>query len=270
MIDTWDASPESRETYKAHAKHALKWLDKNGLKKDSLLSYKRFLAKSTLSPSSQRMKIMILRRLLMDLNKDGPKFDVSVKNIKTDTRHKVTGHARDEVKRLLEYVSKAESREQIFSKTMIYILAMSGIRQDSARHIRLKDLDFGNLTIEIREKQHNDLRKITVPPIVMEAIKDHLRVFKCKDYLFTLNGKVIERQALYQRIKAVFKVLGIDKSPHALRHSYITEMADKFDIIDAARIAGVTVQTAVKYADDRYAKERTEKANNLISEIYKI
>ena len=117
---------------------------------------------------------------------------------------------------------------------MMELLYSSGLRVSELTSIRLGDIHFDAGFIRVTGKGSKE-RVIPVNLRAIEKIKHYireerpeiLRKKKQSPYLFvTRRGGRMSRQRFWQTLKAVGKKIGIDLSPHTVRHSFATHLLE--------------------------------------------
>jgi site-specific recombinase XerD len=120
-----------------------------------------------------------------------------------------------DVKELLSVVKKLRD------KAIISLLYASGIRVSELCNIRLMDIDFRKKTIRVLGKGRKE-RIVYIGERATKIIKEYIsreRVgIKDNDYVFPLK-----RTAVYNIVNRAGRKIGLDISPHTLRHTYATE-----------------------------------------------
>lgn len=123
--------------------------------------------------------------------------------------------------------------KNIKEKTMLVILAYSGIRNKSFCDLKLKDVDFGNNQLSIRKPKGRKEYIANIPSESINILLKYLEMFpkKREDYLFTTLTK--NNQYTMSDIRKFIKTLGkrakIEKKvyPHLLRHSLASNMLNR-------------------------------------------
>ena len=124
----------------------------------------------------------------------------------------------DEVFSILEMFKKEKIKA--IDKALFFLLYGGGLRVSEACHLKNKDINWLNRTLQITGKG-NKQRLVSLPEQVfkqLESLKSN------KTYLFG-SAPLFERKA-YDIIRAIGKKAGLLKPlhPHALRHSFATHM----------------------------------------------
>jgi len=150
---------------------------------------------------------------------------------------------------------------------MMELLYSSGLRVSELTSIRFGDIHFDAGFIRVTGKGSKE-RVIPVNLRAIEKIKHYireerpeiLRKKKQSPYLFvTRRGGRMSRQRFWQTLKAVGKKIGIDLSPHTVRHSFATHLLEGgADLRSVQKMLGhsdiSTTQIYTKVTTDRIKK----------------
>jgi integrase/recombinase XerD len=123
----------------------------------------------------------------------------------------------------------------LFSRNsaMVELLYSSGLRVTELVTLRMRDVNFGAGFLRVVGKGSKE-RVVPVNRRAMERVKKYLDEFRpallrnrYSEYLFlTGRGAPMTRQRFWQTIKAFGKQLGIELSPHTMRHSFATHLLE--------------------------------------------
>ena len=166
-----------------------------------------------------------------------------------------------------------EQAEQFFSllpscpldfRCMLYLFITTGLRRGELVGLQWRDIDFDNLTIEVRRnvtysklggtvvdtpKTENSIRTLPVLTVVAGLLKRYKRQYypfsKQNAFIFpSINGDTIPRhpKCITDKVKNFMKKNGLpDLSPHDLRHSCATLLlSNGADIKSVQEILGHT------------------------------
>ncbi len=115
-------------------------------------------------------------------------------------------------------------------KTMIVLLAYSGIRNKELCTLQISDLDFDRNTINVRGTKTVRDRVIPLADPCVKVLKEYLeeRGGRYDDFVFITkrHGEYYEPQCLRKMIRACAERAGIKKRvyPHLMRHSLATNL----------------------------------------------
>ena len=119
------------------------------------------------------------------------------------------------------------------NSAMLELLYSSGLRVSELVKLKLADISFEGGFVRIMGKGSKE-RVVPVNRRTLERVKSYLRDFRplllrkrISEYLFvTGRGVPMTRQRFWQTIKAYGKLLGIELSPHTVRHSFATHLLE--------------------------------------------
>jgi integrase/recombinase XerD len=138
-----------------------------------------------------------------------------------------------QARQLLEETEKKDTPEARRDKAMLQLLYASGMRVSELVSLNLKDVDTEGGYVRCFGKGGKE-RLIPIHSQAVAALKDYisqghprLKVGDGEEALFlNRRGERLTRQGLWQIIKGYAKAakLGIEITPHTLRHSFATHM----------------------------------------------
>jgi len=119
------------------------------------------------------------------------------------------------------------------NSTMMELLYSSGLRVSELVRLKLADISLEGGFVRIVGKGSKE-RVVPVNRRTLERVKKYLQVCRplllkkrTSEYLFvTGRGAPMTRQRFWQTIKAHGKLLGIELSPHMVRHSFATHLLE--------------------------------------------
>lgn len=116
---------------------------------------------------------------------------------------------------------------------MFELLYSSGLRVSELISLKLEDINLEAGFIRVLGKGSKE-RIVPVHARALEGLKRYIRQYrqeilkkKRSPYLFVTNrGKSMTRQRFWQKIKALGRRLGMDLSPHTIRHTFATHLLE--------------------------------------------
>lgn len=116
---------------------------------------------------------------------------------------------------------------------MVELLYSSGLRVSELVTLRLEDINFGGGFLRVVGKGSKE-RVVPMNHRALEKVKRYISGFRPallkkrhSEYLFvTGRGAPMTRQRFWQTVKAFGKQLGIELSPHTMRHSFATHLLE--------------------------------------------
>ena len=131
--------------------------------------------------------------------------------------------SREEINKMINILSNFKH------KLLISLSYGSGLRVSEAINLKIKDIDFDELTIHIKGGKGNKDRITMFPESIRSGLREIAAAKRGSDYLFISErgGKLAERTA--QKIfENSLKKAGIKKDAtfHSLRHSFATHLLE--------------------------------------------
>ena len=137
-----------------------------------------------------------------------------------------------QVHKLLEQPAKLTTPEARRDKAMLELLYATGMRVSELVSLNLADMDMGGGYVRCFGKGHKE-RLIPIHARAVKSVKDYLdearpQLVRGAEKAVFLNrrGERLTRQGLWQILKGYAKSaeLGVEITPHTLRHSFATHM----------------------------------------------
>ncbi|MGC2063255.1 MAG: site-specific tyrosine recombinase XerD [Thermodesulfovibrionales bacterium] len=170
----------------------------------------------------------------------------------------------DDIRALLD--AKHTGRTVRRDSSMIELLYASGLRVSELIAIKLGDINFEAGFIRVLGKGDKE-RVVPVNTRALARIKEYVReerpvIIKKKQssYLFvTASARPMTRQRFWQTIKAVARQIGVELSPHTVRHCFATHLLEGgADLRSVQKMLGhsdiSTTQIYTKVTTDRIKK----------------
>ncbi|MCM2531657.1 tyrosine-type recombinase/integrase [Neobacillus pocheonensis] len=173
----------------------------------------------------------------------------------------IKAYNSDDINRMLGYW-KGNNFIPVRNKTMIIMLAETGVRSAEMRNIKLEDIS--DNAIRILGKG-NKVRYVPISKVLKLQLTKYLRIRKQymetyeSDLLFVSRyRKEVTRFALIKLIKEMGETLGIDvaNTIHNFRRFYIQDMIQKVDIYTLAKTVGHSKITTTQRYLESIADER--------------
>jgi integrase/recombinase XerD len=131
--------------------------------------------------------------------------------------------------------SCGRSRVDKRTKTIMFLLAHTGMRVSELTHLVFDDIDYVHNQIHVVGKGNRE-RYIPVKGYVLDGVKhpsvknyiDHHRKDSCKKYVFTSDTGRLTSNTVRKDIKELGRSVGLSwVHPHSFRHYYATELLRK-------------------------------------------
>ena len=173
----------------------------------------------------------------------------------------------EDIKKLLSYEPSAMShRLFIRDSAMLELLYSSGLRVSEVVSIKINDLNFEGGFLRVMGKGSKE-RVVPMNRRAMEKIKKYMRGLrpdllknKQSPYLFLTNmGTPMTRQRFWQALNKFGDMVGLELTPHAIRHSFATHLLEGgADLRSVQKMLGhadiSTTQIYTKVTGDRIRK----------------
>lgn len=236
------------QSYRADLTMFEKFLDSRGTAPDAFLKgdiidFLEYLRDETYSPSSICRMISSVKALSKFLLMEKTIQDDPTENLQSPKRWERLPKALslEQVKEVLSTSDntavsgrKSISAALLFrNSAMVELLYSSGLRVSELVALRLEDINFGGGFLRIVGKGSKE-RVVPMNHRALEKVKRYigdcrpvLLKKRYSEYLFvTGRGAPMTRQRFWQTIKAFGKQLGIEISPHTMRHSFATHLLE--------------------------------------------
>lgn len=264
VFDLLDVSESTRYDYQNRIGLFLAFVRRNGLDRNSFLSFKRELAERTdIAVSTKNKHLVTARILLKELNRQGVlPVDITqnVKSFSQSRKHKQDGLTEAEVTLLAERLQQLPATPaNARLKAIISLLALQGLRQIEVVRLNVRDLHLSRKVAYIQGKGRDDLEPISLHPETVRTLREYMAANQVADGpLFTSYSHNSLRQRLSTRsvrslVQASFQELGIEKNVHGLRHWYSTKLIKTYrgDLLQVARYTRHrSISTLEVYFDD--------------------
>jgi integrase/recombinase XerD len=119
-----------------------------------------------------------------------------------------------------------------FHRVILMTLYATGVRRAELVRMRVSDIDASRMVVKIHGKGLKE-REIMLSPVLLEALRDHCRRHKPKEWLFPgkVNHKAdhpIHSKVVWFACREAAKRIGLERKvhPHVLRHAFATHLLD--------------------------------------------
>lgn len=243
-FDYLPISETTRDDYKLRVGEFIDFVKENGVNRNTLLDYRKYLeARTDYSISTKNKYFTTAKRycgvlynanvLPTDITKD--LSGVELKGFKQSRLHKKDGVSQAEVDRLAEYFRGLdENKQNLRLKAIFSLLIYQGLRQVEIVRLDVNDLDLRTGKAFVRGKGKDDKEPIALHPYTVNALKAYLTAYKKKSgALFTCEsnrayGERLTTLSLRRMVKGVLRDLGVENSTHGFRHYFTTNMIKSY------------------------------------------
>lgn len=248
IFDTMDITEATKQDYLARLPRFIRFVERNGIDRDLLLSYKQALRDDVTLGVSAKNKYLVASRLtLRELYRQGKlavDLSVGVKSFAQSNKHKVVGLNKQEVEKICKHLQGLDdSLRSNRLRAIVSLLLFQGLRQIEIVRLDVKDIDLVNNRIYIVGKGKIDSEPINTHPATHKALTSYLRQSQVKHgpLLTHLNrqtsGERLSTGGLRLIFQNLLKELGISRTVHGSRHYFTTELIKHFksDLTTVAR-----------------------------------
>lgn len=243
-FDYLPISETTRDDYKLRVGEFIDFIKVNGLNRNTMLDYRKYLEQRTDYSISTKNKYFTTAKrycgvlynaniLPTDITKD--LSGVELKGFKQSRLHKKDGVSQDEVNRLAEYFRGLdENKQNLRLKAIFSLLIYQGLRQVEIVRLDVNDLDLRAGKAFVRGKGKDDKEPIALHPYTVNALKTYLTAYKKKSgAVFTCEsnrayGERLTTLSLRRIVKGVLRDLGVENSTHGFRHYFTTNLIKNY------------------------------------------
>jgi site-specific recombinase XerD len=133
------------------------------------------------------------------------------------------------------------SRDDLLDRAWFYLLAHTGVRLGELRELRLGDLDLVGRRLMVRQGKGLRDRVVPLSGPVCQVLDDYIRVRgeAETDHLLVLRQEPLTATLVPFRLGRYGDTVGVDVSPHRLRHTLATRLVNAgMDIVSIRRLLG--------------------------------
>lgn len=248
VFNTLDIAESTRNEYVYRIRLFYTFVRKEGINRDSFLSFKRYLAARNDYCVSTKNKYLITAKVfLREVHRWGllpVDITTNVKTFSESRKHKRFGVTEAEIKAISVYLATLpHSPESTRLRAILCLLAYQGLRQVEIVRLDVGRLDFVQRVAFVQSKSRDDVEAIDLHPATIEALRGYLRTNSISDGpLFPSKSNNNRKGRLSTRsvrmfVKAVLCAIGAEKTTHGFRHFFTTKLLEtyKSDLLSVAR-----------------------------------
>lgn len=234
-LEARGASKKTIKAYLCYNKKLLEFTGKtaNYINKDDINSFLAHLKQRELSNNTLAHVISALKFYYQYIL--GRKFFFNIRYPRRERRIP-TILTKKEIKRMIEVTKNPKHR------LLIELTYGSGLRVSEVIKLKLKDFDFENKFIIVRQGKGKKDRKTILPENLITRIKECFAGKNGEEYLFPgYNNTHLSIRSVQKTIKHSAKQAKINKNvyAHALRHSFATHLLeDGFELKQISELLG--------------------------------
>lgn len=250
LFDDMDIAESTKQDYLARLPQFAGFLHRNGINRNSLLEYKKYLRSRTdLGIAAKNKYLAVARIALKELYRRGAvsvDLSLNVKSFQQSQKHRVEGLTEQEVERLCQYLrEQLNDFKTIRLRALVALLLYQGLRQIEICRLDVGDVDLAAGRLYVLGKGQDDREPIFLHPQTVKALRTYLKASRVKHgALFTslwgqTKGKRLSTRGLRSIVKDLFAEVGIEKTVHGARHYFTTTLVKSYKS-DLLRVAKYT------------------------------
>lgn len=201
---------------------------------------------STIAPSTINRRLITLMKwseFLVTIGSTNINLANNIKIKKVQRQNNIRWLTRKEVGKLLhaiELEKQQNYKKGVLHQTIVYLAVNLGLRVQEMCDVKLADIDVQRSILRINGKG-DKYRIVPMTENTKESIDNWLKVRdQQSDYLLVSSkSNYITTRAIQHIFKKYSSILGIEITPHSLRHTYCKQLAQQgVDIQSIAELAG--------------------------------
>ncbi|MBI3942398.1 MAG: tyrosine-type recombinase/integrase [Chloroflexi bacterium] len=117
-------------------------------------------------------------------------------------------------------------RDALLDRAAFYLMWQGGLRLGEVEELRLEDLDLAGGKLMVRQGKGLKDRTVYLTETVIRAVHAYLNVrgMGPDDHVFLYRNQPVKKDLLHCRIKYAGERVGVQVSPHRLRHTCATQL----------------------------------------------
>lgn len=250
-----DKSLNTIKSYSQDLNHFLKWVHQryepphiiSMLTSTDLKDYERQLKlDESIAPATINRRLVALMKwaeFLLTIGSTNVNLSTNIKIKKIQKQNNIRWLTRKEVGKLLhaiELTKQQNHKKGMLHQTIVYMAVNLGLRVQEICNVKIADIEFQTNIVNVNGKG-NKHRIIPLTENTKEAIVNWLEVRDQEsDYLLmSSKNNHITTRAVQHIFKKYSDQLGIEITPHSLRHTYCKQLAQHgVEIQSIAELAG--------------------------------
>lgn len=242
----------------------MRFMSGRPLTPDSYLEFKRYLAtRNDLSISAKNKYLCSARVLLKELARRGMlplDLTLNVRLFQQSKKHKREGVTEEEMARLTAHLRELPpTPTNLRLKALVALLGLQGLRQIEVQRLNVTDLDFIACTALVQGKGRDDKEPVDLHPQTVVALRQYLKAARIADgpvfpsWHHSGSYERLTLRAIHQIVSEAFAEVGIDKTPHGLRHFFTTTLLKRYkgDLLEVRRYTRHSGNEMLGIYDDR-------------------
>ncbi len=200
--------------------------------KDDVIAFLEYLRDEGASSSSSCRALSSIRGLAIYSLREGMRQDDPTENVTSPKKWETLPKALS-MGEIRELLGAEGGKLALRDMAMVELLYSSGLRVSELVSLRVSDINFEAGYLRVVGKGDKE-RIVPAHGGALDSVLGYMnglrpRLLKggSSEYLFlTTRGKPMTRQRFWQTLKAYGRAVGVELSPHTLRHSFATHMLE--------------------------------------------
>lgn len=279
FFEDLDVSLSTIADYKSRIRYFIEYIYQNGFHKNSFLDFKRSLAvREDIAVSTKNKYLGTARIYLKELYRQNIipiDITTNIKSFTQNSKHKREGVNKDEVKKLVDIIHDLpNTKRNTRLKALFCLLAFQGLRQIEIVRLDIKDVDLVSKKAFVRGKGKDDKEPVHLISETVKSIKKYKEVNKVgSGSLFkSLGNRKTDRlstMTIKREINSLFKIAGVEKTVHGLRHYYVTTLLRKMDVRDVRKFSRhKSLEMLIVYDDEIEIAHRVREVSECFQGLY--
>ena len=151
-----------------------------------------------------------------------------VRGVQTNRGHKRAGVSQTEAARIKEALAGADAR----TRAIFALLLLQGMRQIEVARLDVEDFDEAGGRLLVQGKGRTDKEVVLLNPAATAALAAHLAASGISEGAMFRSidranaGSRLTTRSIARIVKATFAVADVDRTPHGLRHLFVTSLLE--------------------------------------------
>jgi len=235
VVDGMDVNSETKRKYAKRVSHISSAIERyiatNVQPADWMSTYRRELEGECKTASTAAAYFAAASAIMKRLHALGAlPFDITagVRGVQIERGHKRTGVTRAEAECIKTALATADTR----TRAIFALLLLHGLRQIEVVRLDVEDFDEANNLLFVQGKGRTDKEPILLNPAAAAALSAHIKAARITEGAIFRSidranaGSRLTTRSVARIVKAVFNTCNINRTPHGLRHLFVTVLLE--------------------------------------------
>lgn len=198
-----------------------------------ILKWRDDMLESGLAPATLNRRLSAIRSIVRVARFRGMvNWKISVKGLSYESFKDTQGPGKENVIKMIEYVENNE-KDPILSRNIaiLRLLFSMGLRRNEVSTLDMADVDVENRKIDVLRKGKIERTQLTIPESTALALERWIQIRGDMNGPFfihfsrdlTVTTRRLAGNGLYKIVRKLGRKIGVETSPHRIRHTSITE-----------------------------------------------